>query len=74
MLLFLFRLLKDLFIHTQVVCSSAIWLEGGGVRTPPPPEKNFTTEKLIFSQWNQVICLSFTSLRYFPCDTLTGET
>ena len=45
---------------------------GGGVRTPPA--KNFTTEKLIFSQWNKVFCLSFTSLRDFSCDTLTGET
>ena len=30
-----------------------------------PPAKNFTTEKLIFSQWNQVFCLSFTSLEDF---------
>ena len=62
--------------NTVVVCSSAIWLEGGGggVRTPPPPAKNFTTEKLIFSQWNHVFCLSSTSLRDFSFDTLTGET
>ena len=39
---------------------SAIWLSGRGPN--PTPTRLFTTEKLIFSLWNQVFWLSFASL------------
>ena len=50
-------------LNASTPATGSCYMTGGrGVRTTPPV-KNFTNEKLIFSQWNQVFCLSFTSQR-----------